>query len=88
MPQESLTWKFFRNGAASEKIEDAGDFARVLGRWLKEPATYAAGRENFLRLRYEEDPTTVIDELVALGNEVARAELRRQPFPPLEPGTS
>lgn len=86
MPQESLTWKFFRNGAASEKIEDAGDFARVLGRWLDEPATYAAVRENFLRLRYEEDPTTVIDELVALGNEVARAELRRQPFPPPEAG--
>jgi processive 1,2-diacylglycerol beta-glucosyltransferase len=43
-------------------------------------------RENFLRLRYEEDPTTVIDELVALGNEVARAELRRQPFPPPEAG--
>jgi processive 1,2-diacylglycerol beta-glucosyltransferase len=86
MPQESLTWKFFRNGAASEKIEDAGDFARVLGRWLDDPATYAAVRENFLRLRYEEDPTTVIDELVALGNEVARAELRRQPFPPPEAG--
>ena len=37
-----------------------------------------------------EPPTieAVIDELVALGNEVARAELRRQPFPPPEPGTS
>jgi processive 1,2-diacylglycerol beta-glucosyltransferase len=56
----------------------------VLGRWLDEPATYAAVRANFLRLRYEEDPTTVIDELVALGNEVARAELPRQPFPPAD----
>ena len=82
MPQERLTWKFFRNGAACEKIEDAADFARIIDAWMAEPAAYARVREHFLRLRYEEDPTVVIDELVALANSVASAQLRRRPFPP------
>jgi processive 1,2-diacylglycerol beta-glucosyltransferase len=82
MPQEQLTWKFFRNGAASEKIESAGDFARIVDRWMADPASYAAVRANFLRLRYEDDPTVVIDELVDLANAAAGAKLRRQPFPP------
>ena len=82
MPQERLTWKFFRNGAASEKIESAADFARIIDRWMAEPDSYRHVRENFLKLRYEEDPTVVIDELVALANEVPRAQLKRRPFPP------
>jgi processive 1,2-diacylglycerol beta-glucosyltransferase len=82
MPQEELTWKFFRNGAASEKIEDAGDFARLIDRWMTEPASYAAVRANFVKLRYEDNPTLVIDELIALANEVAGVKLDRRPFPP------
>lgn len=82
MPQEELTWKFFRNGAASEKIENAGDFARLVDRWMADPAAYATVRENFLKLRYEEDPTLLIEEVVALANEVVGAKLKRQAFPP------
>jgi len=82
MPQEELTWKFFRNGAASEKIEDAADFAHLIDSWMADPAAYRRVRENFLRLRYEEDPTLLIDELVNLGNEVAQTRLRRLAFPP------
>jgi len=82
MPQEELTWKFFRNGAASEKIENAADFQRIIDRWMADPATYAEVRKNFLKLRYEEDPTLVVDELVALANEVARTPLSRHPWPP------
>ncbi len=82
MPQEQLTWKFFRNGAASEKIENPADFARLLDAWRGDPASYARVRENFLRLRYEDDPTVVIEELVHLANEVAGASLNRCPFPP------
>jgi hypothetical protein len=67
MPQEELTWKFFRNGAASEKIEDAADFAHLIDRWIATPAIYQRVRDNFLKLRYEEDPTLLIDELVGLG---------------------
>jgi processive 1,2-diacylglycerol beta-glucosyltransferase len=83
MPQEELTWKFFRNGG-SPKIESAADFARLVGTWMNDPAAYPAARTAFLGLRYEEDPTVVIDELVGLANEVARTPLRRQPFPPVD----
>jgi processive 1,2-diacylglycerol beta-glucosyltransferase len=82
MPQEQLTWKFFRNGAGCEKVENAGEFARLIDRWMSDPTAYERIRDNFLRLRYEEDPTVLIDELVGLGNEVAGARLRRLPFPP------
>ncbi|MEY2881688.1 MAG: hypothetical protein RLZZ15_4068, partial [Verrucomicrobiota bacterium] len=83
MPQEQLTWKFFRNGAASEKIEDAADFTRILDTWMADPAAYARVREHFLSMRYEEDPTLVIDELVNLANEAAgEKSLRRRAYPP------
>jgi len=82
MPQESLTWKFFRNGAHSAKIENAADFADIIGRWIAEPTEYASYRDAFLQLRYEEDPTVVIDELVDLACEVNGPRLTRRPFPP------
>jgi processive 1,2-diacylglycerol beta-glucosyltransferase len=82
MPQEQLTWKFFRNGAASEKIEDVADFVRIIDAWMANPAIYEQVRARFLELRYEEDPTVLIDELVALANEVAKGSPRRRPFPP------
>ncbi len=81
MPQEELTWKFFRNGGASQKIEEAADFTAIIDTWLRDPGSYQRLREAFLRLRYEEDPTILIDELVALANEAAKADLRRRPFP-------
>jgi len=82
MPQEELTWKFFRNGAASEKIEEGADFARLIDRWMADHTTYDRVRENFLKLRYEEDPTILIEELVGLANEIAGAKLKRRVFPP------
>lgn len=82
MPQESLTWKFFRNGAGSEKIEDGSDFSELIQRWMTDPAAFPSYRERFLTLRYEEDPTLLIDEIVGLGRDVAGAKLERLPFPP------
>jgi processive 1,2-diacylglycerol beta-glucosyltransferase len=82
MPQEQLTWKFFRNGAACRKIEDASDFAAIIDEWLGSPEAYARAHERFVRLRYLEDPTAVIDELVGLANQVAGAQIHRIPFPP------
>ena len=81
MPQEELTWKFFRNGAASQKIERVEDFAALIDSWLGDPAAYRRVCENFLRLRYEEDPTILIEDLVNLANTVAGVELHRLPFP-------
>jgi len=74
--------EIFRNGAASEKIEDSSDFAVLIDAWMADPAAYQGVLENFLSLRYEEDPTILIDELVGLANEVAGAKLKRRVFPP------
>jgi processive 1,2-diacylglycerol beta-glucosyltransferase len=85
MPQEELTWKFFRNGAGSRKIGHAADFEQIVDRWLGDPASYAEARSNFLMLRAEEDPTVLIEELVGLANEAAAIPLKRRPFPPAGP---
>lgn len=82
MPQEQLTWKFFRNGAGCHKVENASEFGALVDRWVAEPAAYQLDREHFLQLRYEEDPTVIIDELVSLANEVANAKVRRRSYPP------
>ncbi len=84
MPQELLTWKFFRNGAGCEKIETGSDFAGIIDRWMASPADYRAAKDRFEALRYEEDPVTVVEELVGLANEAARVPLERLAFPPTD----
>lgn len=82
MPQERLTWKFFHNGAGCEKIESLGDFYRILSDWMSHPEHYQAALQRFLDLRYEEDPTLVIEELVNLAAQAAEVTLKKLPFPP------
>jgi processive 1,2-diacylglycerol beta-glucosyltransferase len=82
MPQEKLTWKFFHNGAGAEKVENAGDFAELIDRWMSQPSEYEQYRDRFLSLRYEEDPTVVVEELVNLAGEAAGVSLKKLPFPP------
>jgi len=48
---------------------------------MADPASYARSRKNFLRLRYEEDPTILIDELVQLAEQAAGVGITRYPFP-------
>ena len=43
---------------------------------------YARYREAFLKLRYEEDPTLVIAELVNLAQEVSHTDYLPGAFPP------
>ena len=81
MPQEELTWKFFRNGASSHKIETSAEFSKIIGVWMQDTGTYESALKGFLNLQYEEDPTILIDELVTLANEVPKAALERQCFP-------
>jgi processive 1,2-diacylglycerol beta-glucosyltransferase len=82
MPQEELTWKYLRNGAASDKIESGADFERIISAWFSDPNAYIRMRDNFLRLRYEEDPTILIDELVGLATKVSDEKPARLPFRP------
>ena len=65
-------------GAIAHHEHGADDFARIIDAWMADPSIYAAVRENFLKLRYEEDPTVLIDELVNLANEVARHEFVKE----------
>jgi len=82
MPQESLTWKFFRNGARSDKIENSGDFERLINEWMSDPTAYRDYRRLFLTLRYEEDPTILIEELVNLARGDNGSRPARLPYPP------
>ncbi len=82
MPQEELTVKFFNRGAGVALIHSAADLGRIIAGWLADRASYGRFRDNFLNLRYEEDPTLVITELVNLAQEVAHTEYRPGPFPP------
>jgi len=82
MPQEELTVKYFRNGDGAELIANAADFGRVITSWMETPRSYDRLRANFLKLRYEEDPTLVIRELVDLAQEASGTTLQPGPFPP------
>ncbi|HVU16294.1 MAG TPA: glycosyltransferase [Candidatus Didemnitutus sp.] len=82
MPQEQLTVKFFHNGSGAEEIASADQFGKVIDRWMADPDSYRQLRENFLRLRYEEEPTVVVRELVDLAQEAAGTALAPRPFPP------
>ena len=82
MPQEELTVKFFRNGQGAEQIENAEDFGQIIDGWMADRRSYDARRERFLALRYEEDPTVLIKELVDLAGAAAGLRLQPRPFPP------
>jgi processive 1,2-diacylglycerol beta-glucosyltransferase len=82
MPQESLTVKFFNRGAGVELIDRPADLGRIIAGWLTDRARYERFRDDFMKLRYEEDPTLLITELVDLAQEVSRTEHRPGPFPP------
>jgi processive 1,2-diacylglycerol beta-glucosyltransferase len=82
MPQEELTVKFFRNAEGAELIRDADDFAAIIAAWMEQPETYRALRERFLALRYDEDPTVVVTELVELAQQASGTQLTPRPFPP------
>ncbi len=82
MPQERLTVKFFRNSQAAELVQNAEQFRDLIERWLADRASYDRLRENFCRLRCEEDPTTLIDELVGLAQAAAGVKVSRLPLEP------
>ena len=81
MPQEQLTVKFFRNGGGAELVQNAAQFGDLIDRWVAEPGAYERLRAQFLQLRYEQEPTLIIEELVGLAEAAAGLKLVRQPFP-------
>lgn len=81
MPQEELTVKFFQRGADVPMIGNAEDFNRLIESWMSYPHGYERLKEKFLQLRYEENPSVVIRELVDLAQEVSKTTLQPGPFP-------
>jgi processive 1,2-diacylglycerol beta-glucosyltransferase len=80
MPQERLTVKFFRNSDAAELVQNAAQFRSLIEHWMADPGSYDRMRANFCRLRYEEDPTVLIDELVGLAEQAAGVKASRIPL--------
>ena len=68
-----------------ELIANADEFGRLIDRWMADRSAYAGLRENFLKLRYEENPTVVVQELIDLAQEVSGTALKPAPFPPPRP---
>ncbi len=83
MPQEKLTWKFFRNGAHSEKIESAGDFSSLLDEWMDTPEAFENYQKEFRSMQYPDDQMELIEDLITLAEEVTPTRATRYPFPPI-----
>ncbi|HVT71796.1 MAG TPA: glycosyltransferase [Lacunisphaera sp.] len=82
MPQEELTVKFFRNGGGAELVANGPEFGRLINSWMSDRSRYDELRDRFLRLRYEENPTVLIEEMVNLAQEVSGTALKPGAFPP------
>jgi processive 1,2-diacylglycerol beta-glucosyltransferase len=82
MPQEELTVKFFQRGAGVPRVANPAEFSRLIESWMSYPPSYELLRDKFLQLRYEENPTVVIQELVDLAQEASKTNLKPGPFPP------
>jgi processive 1,2-diacylglycerol beta-glucosyltransferase len=82
MPQEELTVKFFRNGEGAALVGNPAEFGRLIDSWMADRGAYDRLRANFLKLRYEEDTTVLITELVDLAQQASGTALKPGPFPP------
>jgi processive 1,2-diacylglycerol beta-glucosyltransferase len=82
MPQEELTVKFFRNGEGAALVGNPAEFGRLIDSWMADRGVYDRLRANFLKLRYEEDTTVLITELVDLAQQASGTALKPGPFPP------
>jgi processive 1,2-diacylglycerol beta-glucosyltransferase len=71
MPQERLTAKYFLQDDASVTISSPDELRQVLSTWRKNPHEYQRVCKVTERLRYEDDPTAVIRDLVDLAREGA-----------------
>jgi processive 1,2-diacylglycerol beta-glucosyltransferase len=69
MPQERLTLKYFLQNRAAIKMVSSHDLRRTLDHWRRDPAHYYDMKERFCALRFEEDPSLLIRELVGLADE-------------------
>jgi processive 1,2-diacylglycerol beta-glucosyltransferase len=74
MPQERLTVKYFDRGGGCAIIDSAAGLREVMEKWIRQPGAYEGVRRSFEALRYEEDPTVLIHELIGLGFDAAQLD--------------
>lgn len=87
MPQERLTWNYFRDGGAP-RVDRPSDFGAIIDQWMLNPGAYTEQRKRFLALRYEADPAELIEELVQLARAAAEASGLRPSLTPARERTS
>lgn len=79
MPQELLTIKYFLQKRAAIKMTVPADLRRALEHWRRDFSHYEELRTRFIALRFEEEPSHLIHELVALAREVKPGAGSSQP---------
>jgi processive 1,2-diacylglycerol beta-glucosyltransferase len=78
MPQERAHGEILPQRRCGRIDQNAAQFRALIDHWMADPGAYERLRENFLQLRYEEDPTVLIDELVGLARRrISRERARR-----------
>ncbi len=73
MPQERLTFKYFYRAGAAVRIANLDDLNYQLGLWLTHRREYALMQERCRQIGVVEDPTKLINELIALAEAAAAA---------------
>ena len=73
MPQERLTFKYFYRAGAAVLIANLDDLNYQLGLWLTHRREYALMQERCSQIGVVEDPTKLINELIALAEAAAAA---------------
>ena len=74
MPQEQLTAKYFLQDDAAQTVRKAEDMRRIIQQWRSRPETYERMRRNLMRLRYDGDPTLVVEQLIDLARDAAQQD--------------
>jgi processive 1,2-diacylglycerol beta-glucosyltransferase len=74
MPQERLTAKYFLQDDAAQTVRKPEDMRRIIQQWRSRPETYERMRHNLMRLRYDGDPTLVVEQLIGLARDAAQQE--------------
>lgn len=75
MPQELLAPRWFKRHQLEVSIRRPADLARVVGRWLEDPAEYRALRSRYAEHRLQSDPKQIVRALLDLFENTDRVAL-------------
>ena len=70
MPQERLTINYFLTHNAAVVIKKPEDFQKTIIQWMEIFQSYREVKENLNALSINDDPTTLVNEIVELAKHV------------------